>query len=125
MTSNPGTSSTENSFSSPKWYQRCGSVGKMIGTYGIGGLLLYSLIHFGSLLLLFSAILAGVDVFSLAKSYGLNLHIGESVGGLFALFLLCVAANKIIAPFHLGLTLILAPRYAPSMSKSLKSLWRG
>ena len=92
--------------------------------YGLGGFLLYSLIHFFSMLLLLALIGLGVDLIGLARSYNLPLPLESSPGGdLLTLFVFCIALNKLFVPLHVSLTLVLAPRYAPLLSKWARSLF--
>eukprot|EP00760_Papus_ankaliazontas_P004315 PhM_4_TR11801/c0_g1_i1/m.45298 len=87
-----------------------------IKKHGLGGAVLYAIVHFGSWAIIFALLLGGVDVAAIGRWFGLDV---SSTGSFMALWAVAIAINKIFAPAHLMISLALAPKYGPKISKAI------
>lgn len=104
----------------PAHATRAKTMKERIKDYGMAGLLLYGVIHFGMLGIIFTVMMAGVDVRGLLKSIGID--IGNRLKGdnsLMAVWLVAILVNKVFVPLQLIATLSLAPKVSPYLKNFL------
>jgi hypothetical protein len=87
-----------------------------IKDYGPAGLILYGIIHFGSLSIFFTAMFFGLDVTAVARKFGFDIEPSQGKSTV-ALYVAAIAVNKIFSPLHVLLTLALAPKVTPIMRR--------
>lgn len=97
-----------------------------IKDYGPAGFILYGTIHFLSLCVVYTAMMFGVDVAKLARSFGFDIEKQDkkTKGSLVGMWLLAIAVNKIFVPIHVMMTVALAPQFVPVVRRALQVLGR-
>lgn len=107
----------------PEHATRAKTMKERIKDYGLAGVLLYSVIHFGMLGTIFLIMMAGFDVRSALKKIGID--IGNKLKGdssLWAVWLVAILVNKVFVPLQLVATLTLAPKVSPYLKTFLLRL---
>lgn len=108
----------------PQHATRAKSMKERIKDYGMAGLLLYGVIHFGMLGIIFGTMVAGVDVQGAMRRIGIDvgasLRSKDGKPSMWKLWLLAVVINKVFAPLQVLATISLAPRVAPLLKAGLQ-----
>lgn len=103
--------------------QKALTLKQKLALYGSGGLLLYLIIHNVCLFTVFVSIyVLEIDLVGFARSYGFNIKKSSDIGddqkrkpGFLSTFFTAVLLNKMTVPGQLLLTLLLAPRFVPTL----------
>mmetsp|Transcript_8049 Transcript_8049/g.10734 ORF Transcript_8049/g.10734 Transcript_8049/m.10734 type:complete len:641 (-) Transcript_8049:369-2291(-) len=100
-------------------------IAHFLRVYGLGGMLLYSFLHFGTSVALLIALLLGIDVIALFRSYDIPLTVAtEPEGDMLTKIWFADALSNSFIPLYLASTVLLSPFYAPTLSRAVLNLFR-